>query len=134
MLEVVVPGWVPDSRLSLNGRLRTHWRVLGALRSEAKTMLTVALLAAQLAPVTGRARVAIDFVYPRRRRRDPDGLAGLAKPLLDALVDYGVLVDDSSEDIDLAVRALTERGTTETRIRISGVGHDTAPGGEPGAV
>lgn len=68
---------------------------------------------------TERVSCAVTFVYPIHRRRDPDGLAGLAKPLLDALVRCLVLTDDDSEHVVLAVSAIVEPKTTETRIEIT---------------
>lgn len=43
--------------------------------------------------------VEVLFVVPRKGRRDWDNLASTIKPLLDGLVDSGVIVDDSQECI-----------------------------------
>jgi Holliday junction resolvase RusA-like endonuclease len=40
--------------------------------------------------------VELMMIPADRRRRDPDNLAGILKPCLDALVDVGVLDDDSA--------------------------------------
>ena len=107
---------------------RTHWTTTALLRREAAWHLVAALVARpeavdawlqhECGRVAGRVRVDVTFVYPTRRRRDPDGLAGLVKPLLDVLVARGLLRDDDSEHVELAVRAVTERGVTATRIRL----------------
>jgi len=129
-LTMEIPDWVPSSVLSLNGRRRAHWTTIRAYQEQAKWKLSEALRVGigwrgipwaagefgQVPPL--KARVSIDFVYPRRRRRDPDGLAGLCKPLLDTLVFEGVLLDDDSEHIELSVRAVVERGIMATRIKI----------------
>jgi Holliday junction resolvase RusA-like endonuclease len=43
--------------------------------------------------------VELMMIPADRRRRDPDNLAGVLKPCLDALVDVGVLEDDSSTHV-----------------------------------
>lgn len=118
--EIVVDGWMPDGRLSLNGRRRTHPLRVAGLTTDAKLVLSGFILAGPAFPVPriDPAHVAITFVYPTRRRRDPDGLAGMAKPILDTLVDFGLLVDDDCEHISLTVAAEVERGVTATRIAV----------------
>lgn len=119
-LTVTIPGWVPDSRLSLNGRRRAgSWRETWRLQENAKAMMIPAIWASGVwHHLMTRAHVTVEFVYPVRRRRDADNLAGLAKPLLDALVGEGVLKDDSAEFVQLTVCAVVEPGVTETRVRI----------------
>lgn len=119
-LELVLPGYVPDSRLSLNGRHRTHWAVTSRLRREAAWHLVKALLEVETEWVApdGLVQVDVVFVYPLHRRRDPDGLAAMATPLLNMLVAHGLLWDDDSEHVELAVRAVVERGVTETRLTL----------------
>lgn len=118
--EVTIPDWVPDSRLSLNGRRRTHPMALAKLTTETKDIARWHLGSNALAlfGVTDLAHVAVRFTYPTRRRRDPDGLAGLVKPLLDVLVDVGLLIDDDCEHITLTVAAEVQKGVTATRIRV----------------
>jgi hypothetical protein len=138
--EITVPGWVPDSRLSLNGRRRAHhWRETWQLQQDAKLMVIPAIWTCDAHPrarskmaelTMQRARVSITLVYPMRRRRDPDGLSGLAKPLLDALVEEHVIVDDDSEHVELSVRALVEPGVTETRLVIEALPPSPAGGAQ----
>ncbi len=116
-LLVVLPDFVPDRRLSLNGVRRTHFRTLMQLRDDAKWHLRGALPGGVL-PHFARAFVAIEFVYPLHRRRDADNLAGLAKPLLDGLVDAGVLEADDTDHVQLEVRAVVAPRIRETRIII----------------
>lgn len=124
--EVTIPDWVPDSRLSINGRRRNmHWRQTYDLQSAAKQRMVIAIWQAPTHP-GGRslvaaidpAHVAVCFVYPTKRRRDPDNLAAMAKPLLDALVSEGLLVDDDCEHITLSIAARVEKGVTATRITV----------------
>jgi hypothetical protein len=117
VLELVLPSFRPSNTLSLNGRRRAHWRQVWDAGVEVSWYMSIALDARPL-PHFNRARVTCTFVYPTHRRRDPDGLAGLCKPILDSLVNWNVLPDDTTEHVELAVRAIVEKGVTETRIRI----------------
>jgi Holliday junction resolvase RusA-like endonuclease len=47
----------------------------------------------------GTVDVELMMIPADRRRRDPDNLAGVLKPCLDALVDVGVLEDDSAAHV-----------------------------------
>jgi len=119
---IYLHDYVPDSTLSLNGRRRAHWSEIVRLQSEARLILRAALSKEFGGYVRGgplaQARLKVRFHYPTARRRDPDGLAGLAKPLIDELVEYGVLVDDNSDRLELQVSAQTLRGKTMTVIEI----------------
>jgi hypothetical protein len=120
MLEIVIPDWRPSAQLSLNGRRRCHWTTIRAEQDAAKWVLRAKLgpIRAELPVIDGKARVTVTFFYPTRRRVDEDGCAGMAKPLLDELVTWGVLADDDSEHVALTVRVVTGARKTETRIQI----------------
>lgn len=120
-LFLVLPDFVPDRRLSLNGVRHTHFRTLMQLRDAAKWHLTQAVRPQLVRPRFHRAEVVVEFVYPTHRRRDPDNLAGLCKPLLDGLVDAGVLEADDVDHVALRVSAKVEPGVTETRLTIADV-------------
>lgn len=95
-LEVDVPGIPPGP----NRTRRMHWAAIARERKDFRAWSKLAALAA-LAD-SGRSddfpiREAIleaTFFVKTRRRRDPDNLIGSLKPLIDGLVDAGVLVDD----------------------------------------
>ena len=122
-----IDDWRPDPGLSLNGRRRLSIWTVAKLTRQAKERATWAIREHEgKHPHRGhhpeQLAVEITFGYRTQRRRDPDGLAGLAKPILDALVAEHVLLDDDSAHIDLRVRAetgphdytrifLSERGT-----------------------
>ena len=121
---------MPPSALSLNGRRRLHWSAVRKLQAAAGEVAYHAIREANAAEnvrIRAKARVQIDLVYPGFRRRDPDGLAGLAKPILDSLVALGVLLDDDSEHVELAVRALVQKRTTETRILVEEIPSSWSP-------
>lgn len=54
-------------------------------------------------PYTHFVRVTASQISPVNRRRDPGGLAERLKPLLDGIVDSGLLIDDSEDDIELVL-------------------------------
>ncbi len=119
-LSIHLLDFTPDNHLSINGRLRTHWTALRGYRDATKWQVLKAL-----GEVHHRewetpefAHVSITFVYKTRRRRDPDNLSGLCKPILDVLVSEGILKDDDAEHLMLSVTALVEKDTNETRIVI----------------
>lgn len=47
-----------------------------------------------------RARVVCEIAYPDRRRRDLHNLMGTIKPMVDGLIDAGLLPDDSDKFMD----------------------------------
>jgi hypothetical protein len=141
VLRLVIPDWVPDMGLSLNGRRRASPWDIRAWQQAAHERVTIALWQAPWHP-RGRsqmprfvyARVAVEFVFPVRRRRDPDNLAGLVKPCLDTLVTEGLLMDDDCDHLELSIRAVVEKGKTETRICIEGAPGGRGAGREPDAI
>lgn len=83
-----------DSILTSNQRM--HWArkrdVVSNLRERA------GWVAKQLEPITGPVSVTMHVAYPNRSRtRDAHNLAPTLKPILDGIVDAGVLVDDNDE-------------------------------------
>lgn len=67
-----------------------------------------------------RADVRVTFVVPDNRRRDIDNLIGTVKPLLDGIVDAGLIVDDSIGVIaSIAFFTVRMPGTVETVFEIA---------------
>lgn len=64
-----------------------------------------------------KAIVAIHYIFPDRRRRDPDNYSG--KMLLDPLVTYGVLEDDTFNNIILRLSAEYKAKIRKTIIEVS---------------
>ena len=57
-----------------------------------------------------KASLRITYVFPQRRRRDPDNFAAMGKWIADGLVDAGVILDDSAETLTvLPVRLRVDR-------------------------
>lgn len=81
--------------LTLNSSLRAENGYMKAKRvREAKAEAVAAIIAADIAPMAG-ANITLHYRAPDMRRRDADNLAATLKVCQDALVDAGVLVEDS---------------------------------------
>lgn len=122
---LVIQDWRPDARLSLNGRRRSSIWTQRKLQADAKARVGWALrewanTVGPLPTYDQLVQVKITFGYARRGRRDADGLAGMVKPCLDALVDEGVLKDDDTDHVRLWVTA-TAPGAVQTEIRITAI-------------
>jgi len=63
-----------------------------------------------------RSKVHIHYTFPTRTRRDPDNFSG--KMILDPLVSYGIIADDSFKKIELVLSAEYKKGISETKITI----------------
>jgi crossover junction endodeoxyribonuclease RusA len=84
---------IPFERpLSLNDR--HHHMVKARLVTKWRETAGWAIKAARIPPCQ---KVSVEFLYyPRdNRRRDPDNLVASMKPVVDALVDVGVVPDDT---------------------------------------
>lgn len=119
---MTINNWVPDRRLSLNGRHDAHWQTIKGLKNSTKKRVADFLADMPQARRVrfGWARVTVEFEFTQRRRRDPDNLAGMVKPLLDALVEAKVLIDDDCDHIELSIRARAT-GRYATTIEVNGV-------------
>ena len=60
-----------------------------------------ALMGGMLLPFT-KARLKLTFVFHERRRRDSDNLLARFKPGQDAIVDAGLVMDDSAEHLEIS--------------------------------
>lgn len=120
-LVIVIPGWTPDYCLSLNRRRNTHWRKIREAQNQARWNLWAVSYGRSL-PYWDRVRVTIGFLFSVRRRRDVDGLVGLAKPLIDGLVELEIIPDDDSEHlVALTVVPSYEKGMSRTTITVEEV-------------
>lgn len=97
---------LPWSRppLSLNQRMHHHARA----RVVAEVRRTAGWLA-KAARIGHHHRVKVELIYTpaTRRRRDADNLVAALKPLVDGLVDAGVVADDDDEHVERAMPIIT---------------------------
>jgi crossover junction endodeoxyribonuclease RusA len=89
----------PAGQKLLNANDRLHW---GAKRPITRQLRTDAFKLAKAAKIPRLERARIDCTYepPDRRRRDSANWSDTAKPLVDGLVDAGVLDDDDHTRVD----------------------------------
>lgn len=90
---------VPASQIITSNNERGHW----AKRSDVKALLRhkseLLARAARLPKGLQRAHITVHIDYPDKRRRDAHNLMPTIKPIIDGLVDAGVLVDDSDQHL-----------------------------------
>ena len=96
------PVWEAVIRLAasdvLNLNDRNHWSKAASKR---RTIRQLAEQTARFshAPSLERARLVVEIAFPDRRRRDPHNYMATVKPIVDGLVDAGVLPDDDAEHL-----------------------------------
>lgn len=90
MIRIDLPWRTPP----LRANDRRAWPAQHKAFQQALTEARWAVRAANLTPVVG-ANVTLHYRPTTRRRQDSDGIAPTLKPVLDALVQEGVLPDDS---------------------------------------
>lgn len=85
--------------LSLNDR--KHWRVKAKITAEVRGYVREA--AYYRVPACSAIAVELHYVPRDARRRDRDNLVATLKPCMDALVDAGVVPDDTPEFVEWTV-------------------------------
>lgn len=76
---------------ALTANRRVHWTVR---QSRSRLLRRKGLYAAHGLPRLQRARLTVEVTWPDGRRRDVDNLRPTIKPIVDGMVDAGVLPDD----------------------------------------
>lgn len=82
---------------------RKRWARTKVLRREAW-----GLAKQQRIPALTKIRVGMTVIPPDRRRRDEDNLVGTMKPLVDGLVDAGVIPDDTGQYVERVFPTIAE--------------------------
>lgn len=75
-----------------------HWVKAKAVR-EWREAARWAIRAARI-PACGQVRAGLHYIPKDARRRDPDNLVASFKPVVDALVDEGVVPDDTQAYVE----------------------------------
>jgi crossover junction endodeoxyribonuclease RusA len=106
-------GHLPDPDLNPNKRL--HWAKLAKAKSIAKE-LAMGLVLEQGRPAIpyAKAHITVTWVAKDKRRRDIDNLFSACKPTLDALVQAGLIADDSAFHVSYTLKY--ERGDKDNTI------------------
>jgi len=87
---------------ALNQRNKWHWAKRARETKDWRLLVRAACGLPGTGEVQGKHRVTITMY--RKRLQDPDNATASVKPVLDALVAWGWLVDDSNEYVDLTVK------------------------------
>jgi crossover junction endodeoxyribonuclease RusA len=109
--EIVLPF---TRALSLNDRMHhmVKAKTVALWRKAAKE----GLLAADV-PACTRVKAELIYIPAQNRRRDPDNLVAAMKPIVDALVDAGVVPDDTQEYVERVWPIITEPEPKRTDFR-----------------
>jgi crossover junction endodeoxyribonuclease RusA len=78
---------------------RMHHMVKAKAVASWRSQTAAALREAQI-PAMSRVKATLFYVPRANRRRDPDNLVASFKPAIDALVDAGVVPDDTQEFVE----------------------------------
>lgn len=113
--RLVIHQWLPESLA--NGQ-HGHWSTRQRKLHRAQRTVWLYAWNARLTAISGRAKVTIVLVFPVKRRRDQDNLHSRVKGVLDGLVKGHWLVDDSTEWLELEVRAEVRPGVKQTEITL----------------
>ena len=126
-LRIMYPA-LPPVEFSLNGS-QVHWRKKHAANLEVReTMMALLNEQGHNAKFNSRengqnliwrAKVTLTVTFPVKRKRDDDNLRARCKPILDSLVHWGVLADDSYENIGRPeIIPVVQRGASQTLIEV----------------
>lgn len=119
MTDIVLVLPLPPKSLSPNERVNVFTRARDArrVRGEAKLLARGALASRGMpAPRWERARVHYTWRHNRGTLPDQDNLIARCKPVLDGLVDAGILADDRH----VTVTATAERGEPSLIVCVTG--------------
>ena len=109
-METLTVEFQPESKLSKNGLRRGHWResqpLIKQLREDAFVLGLVEMETGWVTPE--RCKVDVRQFYCGRPF-DWDGLATLTAPVIDGLVDCGVLPVDDNPDFVVSYAMTAER-------------------------
>lgn len=95
-----------------------HWAVKKKEFDYWKTLIYWIVKRLELEPYKNKVHLTFECHYKDKRRRDPDGIC--LKPIIDALVDTGLLKDDSDEYIS-SIKIKVKRSSEDMiNIKIKG--------------
>lgn len=110
-----IEGWLPAPNANVSG---DNWRKREKRLKAAQVMVWATAKQAEWVPVQGRAKLTVTLVFGVQRRRDTDNLYSRVKGLVDGVVKGGWLRDDSSDVLELVVKAEVSRAWTGTRMTL----------------
>lgn len=134
--QILILEEFPDPRLArqLSPNGRVHWATRAMAKKEAAHRIAGACLLQRITPVDGLCRLVFRWVFPTAGRHDVDNCIATAKPMIDSLVEAGVLEDDDSRHVvSVTAEVAYERGRRALEIVVEPVTADRPPrarGGE----
>lgn len=87
---------LPWTKPPISDNSRLHWTAQHRIKQRIRSGVRVLVSAARV-PELSRCSVNVEYVPRDRRRRDTDNLSALRKIAADAVVDCGVVPDDTPE-------------------------------------
>lgn len=84
----------------LNQTKGHHWGATNAERASWRKYAWATAKAAKAQPITDMAFLHVRIFLADRRKRDEDNMRGALKPVIDGLVDAGIIRGDSIYDIE----------------------------------
>lgn len=97
---------IPRSPNGPRGLLRMHWAARKRYNELWRAHVRSQIQSTQQPP-EGKQHVFISQM--RKRQLDPDNLVASCKPILDALVHWGLIADDDGKHIELSCMQVTGR-------------------------
>lgn len=95
---------LPYSSPPLRDNARHHWAVKASWTRNLRQTATILAYDARLPRHLQQVRIVLHWQPATVRRRDQLGPAPTLKPLVDGLVDYGLIVDDDTTHCELSCR------------------------------
>lgn len=94
----------PNVPLSLNKSNSMHWATRRRHMEPWRSLIRVAYAKATMREelVIGPLEISFSFSFARNGRRDPHNYIATVKPLIDELVDMGLVPDDTAEWVSVA--------------------------------
>lgn len=105
--------------LSLNDRM--HWAPANKIKQELRHLASWMPRVHKIPPLE-RVRVVLEWRVPDRRGRDDNNPHATLKPLVDGLVDGGLISGDSHDRVKHRVEIVYEKGVRATFLRIEELG------------
>lgn len=91
---------IPKADEWINANQRLHWAVKSRRTKAWRQAAMIVARSAGLPKGLGRVHVTAQVWKSSKRRYDPHNLYPTAKAIIDGLVDYGLIVDDSAGYLD----------------------------------
>ena len=112
---------LPYQRPPLHANQRLHWAAKARMTKRARE-LSALLARSEGIPACRQVRVRLLWCVSDRRRRDPSNVVPTQKPLVDGLVDAGVVPDDTPKWVreDMPVIQLVEKGREGVYLQVIG--------------